>query len=162
MQLKEFVIDIVPKGNKGPGDRFKIPICQSQQMDAKSGKCGLLTQQWAVSSYPSAITRYNNHTLVLMCHNLHGRNHCPLQVETVWQTWSDYCCHYFKQSNLWKDGSPCLTPLWCLTAWASNEKIHQHDLQRAHLRWLIQSKGLYLGELLATRSFPGSSLAVYD
>lgn len=55
-------------------------------MDAQGGKCGLLSQQRAVSSYPSAVTGYNNRTLVLMCHNLNRTNHCPLQMETVWQT----------------------------------------------------------------------------
>lgn len=132
-------------------------------MDAQGGKWGLLTQQWAVSSYPSAITGYNNHTLVLICHNLNSRNHCPLQMETVRQIWSDYCCHYFKQINRLQDCSPYLTPLWSLTAWASNEKIHQADLQRAHLTWLIQSKGSLLGWIVSSETLPWgqfSSLAL--
>lgn len=97
-----------------------------------------------VSSYPTAITGYNNHTLVLMCHNLNRRNQCPPQMERVWQTWSDYCCHYFQQINRLQDCSPCLTPLWSMTAQASNVKTHQGDLQKAHLRWLIHSKGCLL------------------
>lgn len=60
------MIEVVPKGNKGPGDRFKhinMPITAS---DARDGKWGLLAQQWDVSSYLSAITGYSNHTLVSM------------------------------------------------------------------------------------------------
>lgn len=82
-------------------------------------------------------------------------------METAWQTWSDYCCHYFQQINRLQDCSPCLTSLWSMTAWASNEKVHQAGLQKAHLRWLVQPKGSLLGstvsnETLSCRQFSRS------
>lgn len=66
-------MDAVPEGRKGPEDRFAQPTTP-WRMGGNCGKCGLVTQQWAAPSSPSATAGYDNPTPVSMCHRRNGRS----------------------------------------------------------------------------------------